>query len=191
MEIVKANRTGIAKAVKILQRGGIVVYPTDTAYALGGIFNSRKVSNKILKIKERRDSKFTLVASDFEQVKKNFNLNREQIRLVKKYWPAALSMVVSKKFAVRVPGNKVARALAKGVGKPLIATSANLSGQKTLYSSREIIRQFKNKKNVPDLLLDAGALKKIEVSTIAVVKKNKVEILRQGSVKLAAAAKVK
>ncbi|MDX9893780.1 MAG: L-threonylcarbamoyladenylate synthase [Patescibacteria group bacterium] len=191
MEIVKANRMGIAKAVKILQGGGTVVYPTDTAYALGGIFNSRKAANKILKIKERRDPKFTLVASSFEQVKKNFNLNRGQISLAKKYWPSALSIVVSKKFAVRVPDNQVARALAKGVDKPMIATSANLSGQKTLYHSREIIRQFKNKKNVPDLLLDAGALKRIEVSTIVVVKKDKAEILRQGSVRLAAAAKVK
>ena len=191
MIIVKPNKDGIKKAIAILKKGGTVVYPTDTAYALGGIFNSRKVQAKILKIKKRKDEKFTLIAASLAQVNKFFKLNSSQKKIVNKLWPASLSLVVSSRFAVRVPKNKIATSLARGSGKPLIATSANLAGTKTLYDSKKIIDQFENKKNPrlvskrePDLIIDYGRLKKIETSTIVKVSKKGIKVLRKGAVKV-------
>ena len=74
MKVVKPNKPGIKQAVQILKRGGVVVYPTDTAYGLGGIYNSKKVITQILKIKKRKDEKFTLIASSLNQVKKFFKI---------------------------------------------------------------------------------------------------------------------
>jgi len=182
MEII--SKKDINSAVAILKRGGVVVYPTDTAYALGGIFNSRKVTAKILKIKRRKDDKFTLIAADIAQVKKFFKLNILQEKLAKKYWPGPFSLVISKRFAVRVPANAVARRLAKGAGRPLIATSANISGGRTLYDDRAIIKEFKDKKNQPDMILTAGKLKKIKTSTIVKVSRGKLMVLREGSIKI-------
>lgn len=184
MKIVKPNQAGISQAVEILKHGGVIVYPTDTAYALGGFFNSPKVIKRILKIKKRTDNKFTLIASSLSQVEKFFKLNRTQKQLAKKCWPGPLSIVVSSRFAVRVPDHKIAQNLAKAAGKPLIATSANLSGEQTLYSSDEIIKQFKNKKNQPNLILATGRLRKVKTSTIVQVRTNKIKILRQGEKKI-------
>lgn len=138
MFIIRPNKKSILLAGRILRAGGVIVYPTDTAYALGGVFNSKKVSQRILRIKKRKDEKFTLIASSPNQVKKFFTLNQAQIRLVEKYWPGPLSLVVSKKYAVRVPDSAVARKLARLAGKPLIATSANIHGEKTPYSVKKI-----------------------------------------------------
>lgn len=184
MKIVKPTKIGIKQAVAILKRDGVVVYPTDTAYAIGGVFDSKKIQKRILKIKGRKDDKFTLVASSLCQVQKFFKLNALTKELAKKFWPGPLSLVVSSRFAVRVPGNKIAQALAKGAGRPLIATSANLSGQKALYSSQEIIKQFDNQKSQPDLVVEAGRLKKIRISTIVSADQGKVKIFRAGSIKL-------
>src|SRR3989344_2524856 len=182
MLVVKPNKIGVQQAVKVLRRGGVIVYPTDTAYALGGIFNLSEVTQEILKIKKRRDQKFTLVSSSLYQVQKFFKLNSLEKKLAKKYWPGPLSIVVTKRFAVRVPKNKIAQQLARSVGKPLIATSANITGQKTLYNSKEIIEQFENKKSRPTLILDSGRLPKIKTSTIVKVGKKKIDILRSGSI---------
>jgi len=191
MQIVKPTKIGIQQAVAILKRGGVIVYPTDTAYALGGIFNSRKVITKILKIKKRKDQKFTVIASSLSQVERFFALNPTQKKLAKKFWPGPLSIVVSARFAVRVPDNKIAQSLARGVGKPLIATSANLTGRQTLYDSQKIINQFSRKGFQPDLILDFGQLKKIKTSTVVKVQDRKIEILRSGAIKIPSSYKIR
>src|SRR3989344_1925047 len=109
MKIIKPNKIGVAVAIKVLRAGGVVVYPTDTAYALGGIFNSPRVIAKVLKIKKRSDRKFTLVAASLYQVEKFFKLNQPEKKLAKKFWPGPLSIVFSDRFAARVPKNEVAR----------------------------------------------------------------------------------
>ncbi|MFA6410561.1 MAG: L-threonylcarbamoyladenylate synthase [Candidatus Buchananbacteria bacterium] len=184
MIISKPNQAGINQAIAILKKGGVVVYPTDTAYALGGIYKSKKVGNKILKIKNRTDKKFTLVAASLAQVNKYFKLNACQQALAKKYWPGSLSLVVSARFAVRVPKNYLAQILAKKSGQPLIATSANISGRVTIYDSQKVIKEFLGKKYQPDLILANGCLPKRKTSTIVQVFPKEIKIIRQGAVKI-------
>jgi len=184
MKIVLPNRQGLKSAVGILKDEGVIIFPTDTAYGLGGIFNSPKVINKILKIKKRQDRKFTLACSSLNQVEKFFKLNVEQRRLAKEFWPGPLSIVVSSKLAVRVPDNKLGRQLAQLVGKPLIATSANLSGQKNIYDSQKVIREFVKRKHQPDLIIAGGKLKKVKPSTVVKIEKGEIKIVRRGSIKI-------
>src|SRR3989344_4494166 len=101
MIIGNLSQKDIDLAVTILKKAGVIVYPPDTAYALGGFFNSAKVIKKVLKIKGRRDDKFTLVASSISQVKRFFKLNALQKKLASRFWPGPLSIVVSSKYAVR------------------------------------------------------------------------------------------
>ena len=184
MKIVKPTKVGMAEAVATARRDGVVVYPTDTAYALGGKFRSRSVQQKILRIKKRRDTKFTLIASSTQQVEKFFTLSAAQKKLARRYWPGPLSIVVSPRFAIRVPDNRIARALARGAGQPLIATSANVSGQPTLFDSGRIISLLSNKKPAPDVLIDAGRLRLEQVSTIVAISDGRVVVLRRGAVQL-------
>ena len=183
MRIVKLDNSGIKEAIKVLRRGKTIVYPTDTAYALGGVFDSPAVIKNILAIKNRKDEKFTLISSSVNQVKSLFKLNSVALTLAKKYWPGPLSIVVSDRFAVRVPANDLARALARQIKKPLIATSANLSGGKNLYRSLEVIKEFEDQKYQPELVIDAGALPKIKPSTLVKVDGKKLKVIRAGSIK--------
>ncbi|PIS05162.1 MAG: threonylcarbamoyl-AMP synthase [Candidatus Buchananbacteria bacterium CG10_big_fil_rev_8_21_14_0_10_42_9] len=178
MKVVKATNKNISHAAKIIKCGGVVVFPTDTSYGLGGLFDNKKIINRVLKIKQRKDKKFTLVASSLNQVEKFFKLNSSQKKLAQKYWPGPISLVVSKQFAVRVPKNKVAQSLARRAGKPIIATSANISGRQPVFSPDQLKIQFQNKKSLPDLILDFGKLEKTKSSKIILVTKKGWESLR-------------
>ncbi|MFA5358337.1 MAG: L-threonylcarbamoyladenylate synthase [Patescibacteria group bacterium] len=184
MLIVKPSKKGIDQAVRWLRAGGVIVYPTDTAYGLGGVIGNPAVVRRVLRIKKRRDRKFTVVCADLNQAKKFFRLNKLAARLAKKYWPGPLSIVVSSSFSIRVPANKLTQKLVKLAGRPLIATSANLSGNAAPYSGRVVIKEFKNQKNQPDLVINSGKLKKTSPSTIVKIRGEKIEVLRQGSVKI-------
>lgn len=178
MRIIRDDAQGIKEAINALKRGQVIVYPTDTAYALGGIFNSQAVVKKILKIKKRTNSKFTLVASSMSQVENFFKPGRLLKKTAKQFWPGPYSIVVSPIYAVRVPGNKIARRLSRAVGRPLIATSANISSQPALYSAQEVFEEFKRQKNQPDLIIDAGKLPNKKPSTIVMVRNGKIVTLR-------------
>jgi len=182
MQVLPLGPSSIRQAAAVLRRGGVIIYPTDTAYGLGGIFNSPSVVNKILKIKNRKDKKFILVASSLAQVQKFFKLNQVQRKLARRYWPGALSIVVSARFAVRVPDQPAVKRLCRLVGKPIIATSANISGEQTSYSSQKIINDFRFRRHQPDLLLAAGKLPKKKTSTVVKAVKDDFIILRPGSV---------
>ncbi|MFA5076202.1 MAG: L-threonylcarbamoyladenylate synthase [Patescibacteria group bacterium] len=183
MLVVKANKKGIEQAVKILKSGGVIFYPTDTAYGLGGIFDSPAVTKRILKIKKRQDKKFTLVAANLAQVKKFFKLDPTAESLAEKHWPGPLSVVVSSRFAIRVPQNGVAQLLARRVGRPLIATSANITGRNNIYQVKKIIKEFSHQKQQPDLILASGTLKRVKPSTLVKVVRGRVEVLRVGPIK--------
>lgn len=186
MEIVKISSKNfssvIIRAVKILKQGGVIVYPTDTAYALGGFFDSRAVTKKILQIKGRTDKKFTVIAAHAPQAQKYFKLSKKEIAVAKKFWPGPLSIVVSPRFAVRVPDSHIAQVLAKRANRPLIATSANISGTQTLYSARAVYKQFANKKNRPEFIIDVGRLPKKPTSTLVTIGAKKITILRPGPI---------
>jgi L-threonylcarbamoyladenylate synthase len=167
----------IKQAISILKKGEVVVYPTDTAYAIGCKFKNKKGITKILKIKKRKDTKFTLIAASLAQVKKYFKLNACQIKLVEKYWPGPVSIVVSEKYSVRVPDNKIARQLARGAGMPIIATSLNISGEPTIYD----LRKCKDALQCV-FTINAGPLTKRKTSAIVKCLSNKkIKIIRHGS----------
>ena len=128
--------------------------------------------------------------------KKYVNFNSRSLALAKKHWPGPITLVLDvkskiktlnegqKTLAVRVSANKIALALVKKLGRPLTATSANLSGQKACYAVSDVIRQFKKIKYRPDLIIDAGRLRQRQVSTIVRCQDNGCLVLRKGKIVL-------
>ncbi|RLG10691.1 threonylcarbamoyl-AMP synthase [Candidatus Pacearchaeota archaeon] len=188
------------KAVKVLKRGGVIAYPTDTAYGLGADPFNQKAVLKIFKIKKRdKKQSLPLIAANLKMVKEYGILRGKALSLAKKYWPNSLTLVIkviskkekifsnyvikNKKIAIRVPRNSIARKISALLGVPIISTSANLSGKPMCYSGKEIKEQFRGKKFKPDYILNAGFLKKSKPSTIVEVKNGKIKILRLGSIK--------
>jgi len=194
MELMRVNPAApspfaLNKIVKILKNDGVIAYPTDTAYGLGAAYLNKKATRRIFKIKKRSIQKHLgLIAADLKQIKKFFFLNKTEIKLAKKYWPAPLSIIIKSKKgideAIRVPNLKLARVICSRLGKPIIATSANKTGKNECYSFSDFKKQFVNTKNLPNLFIDIGKLKKIKPSTVVKILNNKIKIIRQGPVKL-------
>ena len=85
-------------------------------------------------------------------------------------------------IGIRMPDNKIALALVRKLGRPITATSANISTSPTAYSISQIEWQFRSEKLKPDLVLDSGKLKKIQPSTMVRLKSGKIEIIRRGPI---------
>ncbi|MDP3993948.1 MAG: L-threonylcarbamoyladenylate synthase [bacterium] len=201
MEIVKADRKGIELAVKYLKAGKAVVYPTDTAYGLGVDATNVQAVRRLYKIKGRSFKKpVHVIVPNFTIVKRLAMLNKPSRKLFKKFFPGPLTIVLelrirNRKYwkmlsaetgtiGIRMSDNRIALALVKKFGKPITATSANISGGKTPYAIRDAAVQFERGKYQPDLYIDAGKLPKVKPSTIVKVSNNKIKVLRKGPLSL-------
>ncbi len=177
-----ADPHSVQKAVNVLQNGGIVVFPTDTAYGLGCDFENENAIQRILAVKGRTDTRFTVIAGSREQVLHFFTLNETARQLAQQYWPGPLSIVVNDHAAVRVPDNDIAIALVNAYGRPLIATSANISKRPPHYTLAGAQREL-GKQNV-DLWIDGGDLPERPASTIVDTQGDTVKVIRHGAITL-------
>ncbi|MFH1366974.1 MAG: L-threonylcarbamoyladenylate synthase [Patescibacteria group bacterium] len=191
LEIIKPKTKYFwTKVISALKNQGVLVFPTDTAYGLAADFKSAAALKKIHLIKNRpKNKKIALVASSLPQVKKFFRLNAKELFLARKYWPGPLTLILPLKnkkikLGVRVPKQNLARQICARFGKPITATSANLAGGKECYNIKDVLRNFSRRKYQPDLIIDAGRLKKVKPSTLVILKNNKIKIIRQGPIKL-------
>lgn len=161
------------------RRGEVIIFPTESSYAIGCRVDSRRGLAEVKRRKGRQDSRFTVVASSLYQVERHFNLTREQKRLAQQYWPGPVSIVVSSRFAIRVPANLLMRQLVRAAGAPLVASSLNQSGEPAIFSLNHLSKQFRD---LPQLNL--GRLRQAKPSTVVGFKGKKMIVYRHGAVKL-------
>ncbi len=162
-----------------MKKGEMLIYPTESSYAIGCRYDDEATIQKIMELKGRTDDRFTLVADSLQQVKDTFPFSAEQEALAKQYWPGALSIVVSDKFAVRVPDKLLTREVATKTGVPVLATSLNTSGQFSRYDLTELPDQFKD---IPKI--NIGILPMHPPSTVVECSPTGLVIHRQGAVRL-------
>ncbi len=199
MFIIKKPDCEMLKAVvKELKAGAVMVFPTDTAYGLGCDATNARAVAKIFKIKGRAAGKaLPMIVADADMAKHFFAVKAPDAKLAAQFWPGPLSIILAAKpavvktalakgtAAVRVPALELARTLSKRLGRPLVATSANLSGAPACYSIRAFLGQAKNMKTRPELVIDAGALRRRRPSTIVrAAKSGTMEVLRKGPIKI-------
>ena len=177
------DRPTLAMAAAVLKSGGLVVYPTETAYALGCDFRNRKAALRLFSVKKRDRSKpLPAIAANAAMAGSAVRLDRYARVLARAFWPGPLTLVAPSRnetTAVRVSSHPWAAALSRAVGGLIVSTSANRSGKGTAYDIPSVLRDLGTS---PDLVLDAGPLKKAPTSTIARVHGGVVEILRAGPV---------
>lgn len=138
------------KAIKILNSGGVVAFPTETVYGIGAALNQPQAIKRIFKIKKRPKNKpLQILIASLEQAKKLGKFNQKALGLAKKMWPGPLTLVVYKtrkvpklvtggtaKVGLRIPDHKTALALIRACG-PIVATSANKAGEKPALTAGE------------------------------------------------------
>jgi tRNA threonylcarbamoyl adenosine modification protein (Sua5/YciO/YrdC/YwlC family) len=159
----------IRKAVETLQKGGVIIYPTDTLYGLGCDIFQHKAIERIAKIKKLDPHKasFSFVCYDLSHLSDfSKQLSTPVFRLLKEYLPGPYTFILpaskqvpkilqSKKdtIGLRVPHNNIANAIVKELGHPILSSS--LPGEMVEdYTDPEIM--FENYRNEVDLVLDGG-----------------------------------
>lgn len=187
----------IEKALLVLAKGGVIAHPTDTCYGLTcDVFNSDAML-RLYKLKKMPVEKpVSMMVANISEIGKYAEVNEKARDLIKKFLPGALTIILPRKnlpsffnpghetIGIRVPDNDFCISLSREFVKPLVTTSANISGKPSPYSVEEIEDQFADSELKPDLVIDGGILSQNKPSTIVKIFGDKVEILRQGDIKL-------
>ncbi|MBT5807829.1 threonylcarbamoyl-AMP synthase [Candidatus Uhrbacteria bacterium] len=186
----------IEKAVQLLREGGVVVFPTETAYGLAADARNEDAVAKVFEIKGREATKsFPLIAADVEMVERVAGIPRGLRRLADKHWPGALTLVLPEtsddlaaavirngEIAIRVSSHPIAQSLTKGLGAPIVSTSANIAGEPVCYTIDAVRTQLGD---IPDMYLDAGELSGDAPSTVVSVDDyGYPDVLRQGAIEI-------
>ena len=194
MKIVKATPANIKKAAAIIRRGGVAAFPTETVYGLGADGMNPQACARIFEIKKRpRFDPLILHAASLAQAKRFFlNIPRPALKLMKKFWPGPLTLVLPKNkavpdivtsglstVAVRVPSHPVALKLIKLSGRPIAAPSANLFGRLSPTTASHVKKHLGSG---PDIILDGGKTSVGVESTIITFIKNRPVLLRAGGI---------
>lgn len=175
--VIKQNSSAIEKAVSVLNSQGLIIYPTETCYGIGADATDENAIAKVLQIKKRPpEKKVSVAVSSLEMAKKYFSLNHKAEKLAGAFMPGPLTLIVNGN-SFRIPSNKFVLKLIEKFGKPITATSANISGQDSIYDIDKIIQIFGGE---IDLIIDAGNLPVRKVSTVFDLDMNK--ILREGAI---------
>jgi L-threonylcarbamoyladenylate synthase len=183
---------------RVLARGGILVYPTETFYALGAAAESAAGIEKIFVLKERdRGKPLSVVVADIDMAKACADSPPAVFDvLARGFWPGPLTLVVKARpgfppamlgpggsIAMRVPGSAWLRAFLGHFGRPVTATSANISGEAEISRGPDAVRQFTGK---ADVIVDGGDTPGGLPSTIVDLAAVPPRIVRAGAVPAAA-----
>jgi L-threonylcarbamoyladenylate synthase len=165
----------IEDAAELIRQGGLVVYPTESAYALGCNALDEDAVKRVFEAKRRRPgAPLPIIVSDVEMWEKCAFLDDRVKKLIKEFLPGPLTIALRKKpivpnvlnpkaIAARISSHPVACALVGRAGVPITATSANVSGKPHHYTARQVMKDLAGR---VDLVLDAGRLPRRRLSTI-------------------------
>jgi tRNA threonylcarbamoyl adenosine modification protein (Sua5/YciO/YrdC/YwlC family) len=184
----------IKTAIKILQDGGLIVYPTDSIYGLGcDLFNKRAIE-KIYQIKGNDKRKYlSFICSDLKNISQYAYVSNAVYKIMRHLLPGPYTFILNathevpkvllekrKTVGIRVPDNKVCHALLAEFGNPIISTSACLPEQDFIGDPDRIESVFAKK---VDLFLDAGP-GGLEPSTVIDLTQDEPVLVRQGKGKV-------
>lgn len=180
--------------VQILQNGGVIVFPTETVYAIAVNATLESAVEKLYKIKNRSLKKpVNIMVGSAAQIKEYANINNElEKNIIENFMPGPITIILEKKenisnlvtannstVGVRIPNNIIAVEILKKSNFPIVASSANLSGEQSGINIEQIKKDFDD---VVDIFIDGGISKLSNPSTIVEIINNEIVIHRQGNI---------
>jgi tRNA threonylcarbamoyl adenosine modification protein (Sua5/YciO/YrdC/YwlC family) len=183
----------IERAVKIVQNDGVVIYPTDSVYAMGCSLRSKKAFDKILKIKNinKKEAVFSLICDSLSNLSDYAKVDTPVFKILKKNLPGAFTFILKasnkvpdkllsrrKQIGLRIPDNKIALELVRQLECPLLSTSIKIDDDFIEYIGDPELINEKFGDSV-DACIDGGA-GGIIPSTIVDCTNADFEIVRQG-----------
>lgn len=182
----------INQTVEILRQGGVIVYPTDSSYALACLIGYKQALDHIKRIRRLDDKHdFALACQDLVQVSNFTKISNDAFRLIKNLTPGPFTFILDatkdvprrlqnpkkKTIGIRVPENKIAMQLLEALGEPLLTTTMLLPGDDEAISDPYEIRE--RLEHELDLIIDAGIIE-YQPTTIIACDGRQIEIVRQG-----------
>ena len=188
---------GLAEAIDILTKGGIVIFPTDTAFGIGCRIDDVDAVKRLFTIRRRAETKAVPVLVSSLHMAERYVKEVPQTvieKLITPYWPGALTIVLQSRakkvpslvrgggdsIGLRVPDHWTALALINGVGVPLVGTSANFAGEATPYTFESLDEELKG---LVDFVVP-GECQTKKASTVIDCTVKPWKILRQGAVEI-------
>lgn len=181
------------QAVEILKKGGVVIYPTDSGYALGCTMDNKHGLDKICHIRDiDKKHNFTLACRDLSEIAHYARVDNQAYRALKSNTPGAYTFIFKstkdlpkrlmnpskRTIGIRIPDNVIALALLEELGEPLMSTSLILPGSDSTEFDPEDIRDKLD--NQVDLILNGGYLGE-SPTTVIDFSDDDVVILREGA----------
>ncbi|MGD8300179.1 MAG: L-threonylcarbamoyladenylate synthase [Nitrosopumilaceae archaeon] len=189
--IVKCDKTGIEKASKIISKGGVVVFPTDTVYGIGCDPYNKSSVEKIYQIKKRSKEKpLPILGYSMSTINEIVQFDDKSKKIAEVFWPGPLTLVLKlkddklkeilrvNKIGVRVPNNQCLLDILRD-SKFLIGTSANYSGESSFTNSKECSEKLKEY----DIFVDGGNISSKGESTILEISHGELVIHREGALR--------
>ena len=182
----------IRQAVETLRRGGVIIYPTDSAYALGCHIQDKAALQRIIRLRQLNDKhNFTLVCRDLSELATYARVNNSDYRLLKAFTPGAYTFILRatsevprlmlhpkrKTIGIRVPDHPVVSALLAELNEPLLSSSLILPGETEPMADIDTIRDTLAKQ--VDLIIDSGFCG-LEATTVVSLVEGVPEVLREG-----------
>ncbi len=194
--LLSTDDENLVAAGRVLKDGGIVAFPTDTVYGLGAVYRDEKAVAKIFEAKGRDEGKpLSILVSNIDQVNLladfgSGEMSEKAVRLMKKYWPGALTLIFKKKpgipdnvtaggetIGIRMPDLDTTLKIIEAAGLPLAAPSANTSGKRSSVTAEDVAEDLNGK---IDMIIDGGACKVGLASTVVDMTGERPKILREG-----------
>ena len=192
-KIINPTDAELSVAGETIKQGGLVVFPTETVYGLGADGLNSAAVRRIFEAKGRpSDNPLILHVADMESAEKIGEINPIARKIMEKFWPGPITVIVRKKdivpaevtagldtVAIRMPENAIARQLIKAAGTPVAAPSANLSGKPSPTAFRHA---FDDMKGRVDMIIDGGDCDIGIESTVIDTTSEKPMVLRPGGI---------
>jgi len=182
----------IVQAADIIRKGGLVVYPTDSAYALGCHIGDKDALERIRTLRKLdKNHNFTLMCRDLSELATYARVDNQAFRLIKNHTPGAYTFILEatadvprrlmhpkrKTIGLRVPDNAIALALLEELGEPLMTSSLLLPGEEFLMTDPYDIRV--SLEHFVELVIDGGYCG-LEPTTVIDLTESTPQLIRQG-----------
>jgi tRNA threonylcarbamoyl adenosine modification protein (Sua5/YciO/YrdC/YwlC family) len=182
----------VAQAVEIIRQGGVIAYPTDSAYALGCHLGDKAALERIRRLRQLDDKhNFTLVCRDLSELGVYAKVDNSTFRLLKANTPGPYTFILNathevprrllhpkrRTIGLRIPDHRITLALLEALGEPLMSVTLILPGDDLPLTDPEDIRQRIGKQI--DLVIDGGACN-IEPTTVVSLLDGQVDVQRFG-----------
>lgn len=175
----------------VIQKGGIVAFPTETVYGVGIHFDDEEALERLMEAKNRDYSKaITLMVADKADISQYAYISPQAQKMIDQFMPGMITLIFKKKesvrdimtngkstIGIRIPDSEFVLSLLKKVG-PMLVTSANLSQHSNTTSTQEVLNQLDGR---IDLVVDGKTSDNI-ASTVVDVSQDEIKILRAGKI---------